>query len=65
VSREQNYFLYELLGWFEVLTGYPILLNTSFNIKGLPILTTVEDAVKSWQETALDYLLIENCLYGK
>jgi len=41
------------------------LLNTSFNIKGQPILTTIEDALKVLDETELDYVLIENYLFSK
>ena len=40
-------------------------LNTSFNIKGRPILTTIEDAIYVLENTELDYLIVENYLFTK
>ena len=42
-----------------------VILNTSFNIKGKPILTTIEDALTVLQETELDYVLIDDYLFEK
>lgn len=65
VTEEQNEFLYALLTCVEVIKDIGILLNTSFNIKGKPILTTIEDAIEVWQTTDLDCLFIEGHLFEK
>lgn len=65
VTEEQNEFLYKLLSCVEVINDIGILLNTSFNIKGKPILTTIEDAIEVWQTTELDCLYIEGYLFEK
>jgi len=56
VRREQNERLYLLLEEFEKLTGVPVLLNTSFNIKGEPIVEAPADAVNCFLSTGIDYL---------
>ena len=60
VTREQNEWLYDLLTAFEAETGVGVLLNTSFNVNGKPILSTYADAFKIYNETKLDCLLLEN-----
>jgi carbamoyltransferase len=58
VDRESNPRFHDLLSAFEELTGCPILLNTSFNIKGEPIVCTPEDAIRCWITTDIDCLII-------
>ncbi|NML38645.1 carbamoyltransferase [Chitinophaga sp. G-6-1-13] len=58
VHRETNERFYELLRAFDRLTGCPILLNTSFNIKGEPIVCTPEDAVRCFITTDIDCLIL-------
>ena len=65
VTREQNQFLYDLLTAFEDAAGHGVLLNTSFNIAGKPILNTISDAMKVLEGTQMDYLIIEDFYYGK
>jgi carbamoyltransferase len=65
VTKEQNPWLYDILTEFEKLTGVGVLLNTSFNVNGKPILSTVKDAVKIFNETHMDSLLIENIYFKK
>ncbi|HYE67517.1 MAG TPA: carbamoyltransferase C-terminal domain-containing protein, partial [Anaerovoracaceae bacterium] len=65
VTRAQNKFLYNLLDEFERISGIGVLLNTSLNIKGLPILTTLRDAFDVWNSTELDALYIEGWLFEK
>ena len=65
VTFEQNPFLYELLHCVEIITGTGVLLNTSFNTKGKPLLTTIKEAVEIWQNTSLDCLFIEDMLIQK
>lgn len=65
VTREQHLFLYDLLGVFADKHDKEVLLNTSFNIKGKPILTTIEDAIYILNTTEMDYVIIENYLFKK
>lgn len=64
VNRQDNPWYYTLLNDMKK-TGLPVLLNTSFNIRGNPILNTIEDAFYVLDNTELDYLLIENYLFHK
>lgn len=50
---------YRLLEEFGKITGVPVLLNTSFNIRGDPIVCSPEDAIKCFYDTGLDYLIFE------
>lgn len=65
VTREQNSFLYDLLTKFEESTGVGVLLNTSFNVDGKPILSTIKDAFTILDKTQLDCLLIEDSYIRK
>ena len=60
VTREENEWLYDLLTEFEKVTGVGILLNTSFNVNRMPILTTCKEAVQVFEATEMDGLVIEN-----
>jgi carbamoyltransferase len=65
VRRETNERLYRLLQEFEALTGVPVLLNTSFNVKGEPIVETPRDAVQCFLSTGIDYLALHDTLIAK
>jgi carbamoyltransferase len=65
VTREQNEWLYDLLTKFEKQTGMGVLLNTSFNVDGKPILSTIEDAFKIFRESQMDRLIIEEYYFKK
>jgi carbamoyltransferase len=65
VRREHNAQLYRLLKEFEALTGVPVLLNTSFNVKGEPIVETPQDAINCFLATGLDYLVLHDLLLSK
>jgi carbamoyltransferase len=65
LRREHNSRLYELLMEFASLTGVPVLLNTSFNVKGEPIIETLEDAIKCFLGTGMDYLVLHDTLIAK
>jgi carbamoyltransferase len=65
VTREQNEWLYDLLTKFEEKTGIGVLLNTSFNVDGKPILSTVKDAFTILEKTELDCLIIEDYYFKK
>lgn len=60
VTKEQNEFLYNLLTEFNEKTGIGVLLNTSFNVNGKPILSTYKDAFEIYNKTQLDCLLLED-----
>jgi carbamoyltransferase len=58
ITREQNPFIYDLLTAFKKKTGIGVLVNTSFNVDGCPILSTYKDAFKVFDETQLDRLYL-------
>lgn len=60
VTKEQNEWLYNLLTDFDKETGIGVLLNTSFNVNGKPILSTYKDAFEIYDKTQLDCLLLED-----
>ncbi len=62
IRRSQNQDYYDLIKAFGKLSGVPILINTSFNIRGEPIVCTPYDAYKCMMGTGIDYLIIENFL---
>ena len=65
VSKEQNAKYYRLIQEFFNITGIPVLLNTSFNVKGEPIVETPEEAILCFLDTGIDYLVIGNYLIEK
>ena len=60
VTREQNEWLYDLITAFEAKTGVGVLLNTSFNVNRMPILTTLKEALHVFEHTQMDTLIIED-----
>jgi carbamoyltransferase len=58
VARENNPLLYELLLRFEQATGCGVLVNTSFNVRGEPIVCTPDDAYRCFMNTEMDYLVL-------
>jgi carbamoyltransferase len=65
VTREQNEWLYDLITEFKKHTGIGVLLNTSFNVDGKPILSTIQDAFKILETTQMDGLVLENTYIKK
>jgi carbamoyltransferase len=65
VSREQNPYLYDILAAFNRRTGTPVLINTSFNLKGEPNVSSPTDALKTFYASGIDVLAIENYLLFK
>jgi carbamoyltransferase len=65
VHQETNPRFHALLQEFEIQTGCPVLVNTSFNVRGEPIVCTPEDAFRCFMRTEMDYLVIENFLMVK
>lgn len=65
VDKEQHPVFWNLIHRFGQLTGIPVLINTSFNVRGEPIVCTPADAFDCFMNTELDYLVIENILFDK
>lgn len=65
VHAETNPRYYQLLQAFEQLTGCGVLVNTSFNVRGEPIVCTPEDAYRCFMRTEMDYLVLENFVLAK
>ena len=65
VNKNQNLIFYQLINEFYKLTKTPILINTSFNIRGEPIVCSPQDAFKCFMGTNLDVLVIENYVLEK
>ncbi len=65
VHEDTNPRYHRLLTRFESKTGCPVLVNTSFNVRGEPIVTTPEDAFRCFMGTGLDFLAVGNCILHK
>ncbi|TKB82092.1 MAG: hypothetical protein E8D45_01005, partial [Nitrospira sp.] len=65
VHRETNPRYYKLIEAFERKTGSAVLVNTSFNVRGEPIVCTPADAYRCFMRTEMDLLVLENCLLVK
>ena len=65
VSAETNPRFHRLLSAFKTLTGCPVLVNTSFNVRGEPIVCTPEDAFRCFMGNELDVLVVGNCVLRK
>jgi carbamoyltransferase len=65
VREATNPMLYRLLKEFEALTGVPVLINTSFNVKGEPIVETPQDAVNCFLTTGVDHLVMHDTIVSK
>ncbi len=65
VHRETNPKYYKLISKFKELTGVSVIVNTSFNVRGEPIVCTPEDAYKCFMRTDMDYLVMGNYLFDK
>jgi carbamoyltransferase len=65
VHADTNPLFHALIARFRDLSGCPILINTSFNIRGEPIVCTPEDAFRCFMGTDLDLLVVGNCVVRK
>lgn len=65
VSKETNPDYYDIIDAFERRTGYGIIINTSFNVRGEPIVCTPEDAYRCFMRTEMDYLVLGSYLLDK
>jgi carbamoyltransferase len=65
VRREDNPLFYDLIKSFAEISGVPVIINTSFNIRGEPIVCTPEDAINCFLGTDIDFLVLGSCLVYK
>jgi len=65
VHRETNPRYHALLSRFKARTGCPVLVNTSFNVRGEPIVGTPEDAFRCFMGSEIEVLVVENCFLRK
>ncbi len=65
ISRETNDRFWRLLKSFKEQTGYGVLVNTSFNVRGEPIVCTPEDAYRCFMRTEMDYLVLGDFVFKK
>ncbi len=65
VAREDNEVYYDLIQAFYRKTGCPVIINTSFNVRGEPLVCTPQDAYKCFMRTEIDYLVMGNCIMDK
>ena len=65
VRRETNPLYWEIIDAFQKLTGCAAIVNTSFNVRGEPIVCTPEDSYRCFMRTEMDYLVLETCVLDK
>lgn len=65
VRKEINSRYWELINKFKELTGYSVIVNTSFNVRGEPIVCSPEDAYRCFMRTEMDFLVMGNYLFDK
>lgn len=65
LTKERNGAFYEVAKAFHARTGCPVLINTSFNIRGEPIVNTLEEAYRCFMFTDMDVLVLEHCVLKK
>jgi carbamoyltransferase len=65
VHKQTNPRYHQLISDFEKLTGYGVIVNTSFNVRGEPIVSTPNDAYRCFMRTEMDYLVVGNYVFDK
>src|SRR5260370_19403091 len=65
VRHETNPLYWEIIEAFRQRTGCPVIVNTSFNVRGEPIVCTPEDSYRCFMRTEMDYLVLETCILDK
>jgi len=65
VSRDTNPLYWEIIEAFRQRTGCPVIVNTSFNVRGEPIVCTPQDSYRCFMRTEMDYLVLENFVLSK
>jgi carbamoyltransferase len=65
VNKDVNPKFWQLIREFEIITGIPVLINTSFNLRGEPIVNSPEEAIDTFLKTNMDCLVLENIIVEK
>lgn len=65
VTKESNPYYYNVINEFKKITGCSVIVNTSFNVRGEPIVCTPQDAYGCFMRTEMDVLVLENCILYK
>jgi carbamoyltransferase len=65
VRRETNPLYWEIIDSFRKKTGCPVIVNTSFNVRGEPIVCTPEDSYRCFMRTEMDFLVLETCVLAR
>ena len=65
VNSDDNPFFYQVISFFKKLTGVGVIVNTSFNVRGEPIVCSPQDAYRCFMRTDIDLLIIESFLLIK
>jgi carbamoyltransferase len=65
VRKETNPLYWEIIEAFRQKTGCPVIVNTSFNVRGEPIVCTPEDSYRCFMRTEMDFLVLETCVLDK
>ena len=65
VDKDRHGRYYRLLKEFEAITGCPVIINTSFNVRGEPIVCRPEEAYRCFLATDMDVLVLEDCVLHK
>jgi len=65
VRREENPLFWDIIESFRQKTGCPVIVNTSFNVRGEPIVCSIEDSYRCFMRTEMDFLVLETCILEK
>lgn len=65
VNAEQNRYLFDIIREFDAITGVPVIINTSFNLRGEPIVSSPADALKTFLASGIDCLVLDDCIVTK
>ena len=65
MTEETNPVFYKIIKAFDEMTGCPVIINTSFNVRGEPIVCTPEDAYRCFMATDMDCLVLQDCVLLK
>jgi carbamoyltransferase len=65
VHKETNHLFYKLISKFKEISGYSVILNTSFNVRGEPIVMTTDDAYICFMKTEMDILVMGRYIFEK
>jgi carbamoyltransferase len=65
VTRDTNPLYWDIIEAFRKRTGCPVIVNTSFNVRGEPIVCTPDDSYRCFMRTEMDYLVLETLVLSK